>query len=243
MPDFFRNISRALLILLCLVSFSMSVTSAESPVQPTERHFQEEQLEKYRQDNEFRYDYNPYRQNTIWEKVKYYLYQLFKKAFSDSGAAPYIRSLVILAIIIFAVIKLSEGQFQWFLGKDNKDRTGNVVLPGEEISRIDLQALADKAMQDGDLRLCIRYHYLHILKELDKKAYISWHKDKTNRDYLREIQSADIRSQFKIQTLVFDYVWYGKFQLSNDQFQAVQSGFLNLISSIQNAKKEGTDER
>ncbi|HKJ40452.1 MAG TPA: DUF4129 domain-containing protein, partial [Sunxiuqinia sp.] len=89
-------------------------------------------------------------------------------------------------------------------------------------------------------RLCVRYHYLYILKELDKKSFINYHKDKTNRDYLREIHSPDIRSQFQQQTLVFDYVWYGKFPLNHDQFHNVQSGFQRLAESIHLAK-QGSD--
>jgi hypothetical protein len=237
MPDFVRYIAFLLLIFICLLPLSQQA-NPEKQAQHSERHFREEKLEEYRQDRAFRYDVNPYRRNTIWQKVHYYLVQLFKAIFSDKGATPYLVSLILLGIITFVVIKLSDGQFQWIFGKESKNKAGQVVLPDEKTGGTDFIALADKALQEGDLRMCVRYRYLCILKELDEIAFIHWHKDKTNRDYLREIQDPAIRSQFQVQTLVFDYVWYGKFPLSNDQFQSIQSDFQRLIESIQNAKKK-----
>jgi hypothetical protein len=236
MPDV-RYISSVLLVFLCLLPLSQQA-NPEKQAQHSERHFREEKLEEYRQDSAFRYDVNPYRRNTIWQKVNYYLVQLFKAIFSNKGIAPFLGSLILLGIIIFAVIRLSDGQFQWIFGKESKSKAGKVVLPDEETGGTDFNALADKALQEGDLRLCVRYHYLYILKELDENAFIHWHKDKTNRDYLREIQAPAIRSQFQVQTLVFDYVWYGKFPLGNDQFQNIQSGFQRLIESIQDVKRK-----
>jgi hypothetical protein len=241
MPDFVRPISSLLLVFLCLLPFSQQA-NPEKQAQFSQRHFQRKKLEEYRQDKVFRYDVNPYRRNTIWQKIRYYLGRLFKAIFRDKEVAPFLSSLILLGILIFAVIRLSDGQFQWIFGKKSKSMAGQVVLPDEDPVGTDLNALADKALQEGDLRLCVRYHYLYILKELDENAFIHWHKDKTNRDYLREIQTPAIRSQFRIQTLVFDYVWYGKFPLGNEQFQNIQSGFESLIESIQDAKRK-PDER
>ena len=241
MSDFVRYISSVLLVFLCLLPLSQQA-EPEKQAQHSKPHFGEERLSGYRQDKAFRYEINPYRRNTIWQKINYFLARLFKAIFSEKGVAPFLGSLILLGIIIFAVIKLSDGKFQWIFGKESKNKTGRVVLPDEEIGGINFTVLADQALQEGDLRLCVRYHYLYILKKLDENAFIRWNKDKTNRDYLREIQVPGIRSQFRIQTLAFDYVWYGKFPLSDDQFQNIQSGFENLIKSIQDEKGK-SDER
>ena len=241
MRDFSKLILHILLMLLCMLSLSLQAKPKEQD-QYTQRHFQKKKIEEYQHDKEFSYDVNPYRINTINEKIKYYLSQLIKRLFSEKGAAPYIRTLILLAILIFVVIKLFEGQFQWFLGNGSQNKMGTVILPDEETGKVNLQNLADKALKEGNLRMGIRYHYLYILKELDEKNFIQFHKNKTNRDYLQEIQSANIRSQFQIQTMVFDYVWYGNFHLSNDQFQRVLAGFQNMIESIQNAKRGSVNE-
>ena len=241
MTDLIRSGSSVLLIFLCLLPLNQQA-SPEKQDQHPERHFREEKLEEYRQDRAFRYDINPYRKNTIREKVNYYLARLFNALFRNNGAVPFIGLLILAGIIILAAIRLSDGHFQWIFGKEDKSRAGKVIPPDEKNGSADLNTLADKALQEGDLRLCIRFHYLRILKELDENAFIHWHKDKTNHDYLREIQSPSIRSQFQVQTLVFDYIWYGKFPVSNDQFQNIQSGFQRLTESIQDAKRK-PDER
>ena len=206
--------------------------------QSAERQFDESKLDEYRADKDFRYDVVTYKQNTIWDKVRYYFYQALKFLFGKGGAAPILRYVFLAAVIIFVVMQLTGAKLQWFLGKNNKAREGIVSIPDEDISNIDLQELADKALADGNLRLCIRYHYLHLLKVLDEKSHINWHKDKTNREYLAEIQEPEIRKQFQQQTLVFDYVWYGNFTISEEQFNWVNSGFQHLVSKLQSQEKE-----
>ncbi len=236
-PDFVRQLIFALLVLVSMLPSALQAAPVEQASLPG-RHFREERLTEYKQESEFRYEVNPYREITIGQKIRNYLYRLLRAIFRQKGVTPLLTSAIFLGLIVFAVIRFSGGQFRWIFGKGSKHLPGQVSLPDEEIGGIDLNGLADKALQEGDLRLCIRYHYLYILKELNEAAFISWHKDKTNRDYLHEIQSADIRSQFQIQTLIFDYVWYGKFQPRNDQFQKIQSGFGNLIKAIRQAKEK-----
>lgn len=198
-----------------------------------ERQFSETKLEEFRADKDFQYDNVTYRQITIWDKVRYYFYQMLKFLFGKEGAAPVIRYVFLVAVILFVVLQLTGAKVQWFLGKGKQATKGIVSIPDEDISNIDLQELADKALSEGNLRLCIRYHYLHLLKVLDEKAHISWHKDKTNRDYLTEIKEPEIRKQFRQQTFVFDYVWYGNFKLSDEQFAWVNSGFQQLVNKLQ----------
>jgi hypothetical protein len=234
-PDSVRQLVFALLMLVgMLPSATQAAVVEQTPLQ--ERHFREEKLTEYKKDREFRYEVNPYRENTVGQKIKNYLSLLLRSIFSEKGIMPLLTSLIFLGLLVFAVVRLSGGQFQWIFGKGSKTHAGQVTLADEEIASVDLNRLADQALQEGDLRLCIRYHYLYILKELHENAFISRHKDKTNRDYLHEIQSPDIRRQFQIQTVIFDYVWYGKFQPGNDQFQEIQSGFGNLIKSIRESK-------
>ena len=236
-PDFVRHLVFVLLVLVCLLPSGLHADPEQQAHHP-KRQFREERLTEYKQESEFRYDVNPYRENTIGQKIKNYLSRLLRSIFSEKGVMPLLTSLIFLGLLVFAVVRLSGGQFQWIFGKGSKSQAGQVIMANEEIGSIDLNRLADQALQEGDQRLCIRYHYLFILKELHDNAFISWHQDKTNRDYLREIQSPDIRSQFQTQTLIFDYVWYGKFQPGPDQFQTIQSGFGNLIKAIREEKRQ-----
>ncbi len=238
MPDSRKHILYFFLLLFGLLPFNQHASPTKQN-QLTGRHFAETKIEDFRQDRNFHYGINHYRKNTISNKIQHFLHQVANKLFSDKGAAPYIRSLILLAILLFVVVKLFEGQFQWFISKDSKNNIGKTILPDQEINQVNLQKLANKAMQEGNLRLSVRYHYLHILQELNKNEFIHWHKDKTNRDYLKEIESPSVRSQFKLQTVIFDYVWYGSFELTTEQYERINKGFQNLITSI---KKRSMDE-
>lgn len=236
MPDFGKHITKIVFFLLLLFTATKPVFAVKSNETQAQR-FDAEKLEEYRNDRDFRYEVNPYRQNTFWDKIRYYLGQFLNTLFSDKGPGPYIRTLILIVVLALAVIKLVDGNAQWFFGKESKSREGTVRLLEEDIAGADLMNLADIAHREGNLRLCIRYHYLHLLKELDAKGFISWHKDKTNRDYLREIRQTDIRSLFQVQTFVFDYVWYGNFEIDEVHYQTVQQGFQNLLTAIETQKQ------
>lgn len=219
------------ILFLCFDARAAFATAADN--QFSEREFSERKLEEYRAEKEFQYDVVAHRQITIWDKIRYYLNEALRYMFGKKGAAPVIRYVFLAAVIVFVVLQLTGAKLQWFLGKNNKAPEGIVSIPDEDISNIDLQELANKSLADGNLRFCIRYHYLHLLKVLDERSYISWHKDKTNREYMLEIQEPEIRRQFRQQTLVFDYVWYGNFEISREQFNKVNSGFQHLVNKLQ----------
>lgn len=225
-----------LFAVLLLVQTPLAVLADEQqPVSKT-AHFSDEKLEEYRQDSDFSY----YSKNTegsrIRNKIMEYISRILRAIFSKKGIAPILRYLVLAILLVFIVIKLSGGQFQWFWGSDGKRQQGKVLIPEQDIHELDLLQLADESQQNGDLRSSVRYHYLHLLKVMDSLALIDWHKDKTNRDYLRELRSDELRNQFKRQTRVFDYVWYGQFDLTSEQFQAVQNEFRTMLTSLATTK-------
>lgn len=240
MPDLKGYIKYFMLLWLLISGLSQSSFALPKEAQePVKRQFNQKQLEEYRQDRDFQYENVVPITNTIWDRIKYYISQFLKLIFSEKGAAPFIRYAILAAIILAVIVYLTGGQFQWFFGKDNKAKVGEISFVQDDITRVDPETLANQALQNGDLRLCIRYRYLQLLKTLNDKEYIEWHKDKTNLDYLSEIKPPHIKTQFKRHTLIFDYVWYGQFQVGEDQFQAIHEGFNQLIYAIQNNNEQG----
>ncbi len=82
-----------------------------------------------------------------------------------------------------------------------------------------------KAIAQKNYRLAVRYSYLNVLKQLEEKEIISWEQQKTNKDYIQEISEKNIKNSFEKLTRLYDFVWYGKFQINHIEFAKVQANF------------------
>ena len=104
----------------------------------------------------------------------------------------------------------------------------------ESIETVDFDKLIKNALKEDNYRLATRYLYLKSLKSLSTKGIISWHFDKTNNDYLREIKDNHIKKLFKQASYVYDYVWYGEFPIDEAGYKKNQNDFNQLINSKTN---------
>ncbi|MDP2158837.1 MAG: DUF4129 domain-containing protein, partial [Flavobacterium sp.] len=64
------------------------------------------------------------------------------------------------------------------------------------------------------------------------KQVIEWDVEKTNSDYLYEIQNPAIKSQFEYVSYLYNYIWYGEFELDEVTFIKAKKAFDTLIHSI-----------
>ena len=85
-------------------------------------------------------------------------------------------------------------------------------------------------MYDKNYRLAIRYYYMWLLKSLTDRGEIEWDIEKTNGDYYREIKSESLKQDFQFLSYVYEYSWYGEFEISDSDFSKTETAFLKLIS-------------
>ena len=93
--------------------------------------------------------------------------------------------------------------------------------------------LIKKALKDNNYRLATRYLYLKSLQALSKNEIIKWNYDKTNSEYINEIQNKHTKDLFKRASYIYDYVWYGEFPIDETNYSQNVSIFnqLNGINS------------
>lgn len=103
----------------------------------------------------------------------------------------------------------------------------------ENVSDVDFEKLISSSLKNKNYRLATRFLYLKTLKILSKNGIIEWHYDKTNSDYINEITDETIRNTFKRISYIYDYVWYGEFDISADQFNSNRAVF-NKLKTIVN---------
>lgn len=205
----------------------------------------EEDLTEFRNDPKFDYEIvenNP----TWWNDFKTWLGNLFLRFFEwifgveeAAGAlAAFLRILpyVLLALLLFLLIR-------FFMNVNSSARANPelkkpfVALSEEEhiIKNEDIQVLIQKALDDKNYRLAIRYYYLYILQLMSEKDLIDWQLQKTNHDYENEIKTPNIKKAFTKITRLYDYVWYGDFGIDGAQYQKAEI----LFSALQKTLKNG----
>lgn len=105
-------------------------------------------------------------------------------------------------------------------------------LNTEDIFAINYQREIDKAAMLGNHRLAIRLMFLRLLRNMSDKNIIRYKQDKTNLDYLVELQPTNYYSHFFRITRNYEYSWYGKFQVDEDAYQHIRSDFDQLEKEL-----------
>lgn len=101
------------------------------------------------------------------------------------------------------------------------------------IHETDLERFLREALQAGNFPLAIRLYYLQAIKLLSQKGDIRWSREKTNRDYLREMRDHWLGADFRAATRDFERVWYGNEKLDAAAFAALEPAFQQLLSKLQ----------
>lgn len=171
----------------------------------------------------------------FWSAVGNFFEQLFNFGNSEktlSGLELLMRILAVLIIlfVIYMIVKIiinKEGGWI-FSSSERKIKVINDVI--ENIHTIDFKTIINNALLNNNYRLAIRYYYLWLLKSLSDKGAIEWDIEKTNSDYLSEIQSEDLKKDFRFLSYVYEYSWYGEFEINDTDFSKTETAFLKLIS-------------
>ncbi len=154
--------------------------------------------------------------------------------------------LIALAVIVLAfIIANMVGAEGWSLAPVNRKvkPKKNIVVTLENIEEniyeSDLDKFIREALEGENYAQAVRLYYLAIIKELSLKKWIKWKKDKTNRDYIRELSNTNFQNNFRNVTRMFEHVWYGKQELESSDFKSsIQPQLQEMLQSTQGATKK-----
>ncbi len=145
-----------------------------------------------------------------------------------------------VALLLFVVISIIKGNIFRPRSKDFSSEKTKFSLETVEdnIHESDLDRFIKEALAEENYALAIRLYYLAIIKELSINRIIKWKRDKTNRDYLRELKGYDLSRDFRDATRIFERIWYGNGKLLQSDFQQIQPRFQQLINNARNLQKQ-----
>jgi hypothetical protein len=126
--------------------------------------------------------------------------------------------LVVLGLLIYKVAPMLFPNLK--RSRKPKKKKDRVILGeklGEDATATDLFAEAERLAREGNLRGAIRKGYIALLCDLSDRKVIGLARNKTNRDYLRDVRARrDLHPKMKSVTDTFERHWYG-FQESADR--------------------------
>ena len=160
-------------------------------------------------------DYEP---NQLWQEFMAFLQELISGLF---GKVDIDGDTVIAVITIVSFLVIAWAAWQLFFrpvyspvrsesGGSSSRASG---IRETEIRQRNLEMEIAQAREARQWRLLLRLLYLHSLKLLDSKGFISFKLNKTNAEYLYEIQNQNVTAPFQRLSLLFDYGWYGHYEV------------------------------
>ncbi|WP_133054059.1 DUF4129 domain-containing protein [Niastella yeongjuensis] len=149
-----------------------------------------------------------------------------------SGVAIRIVSYVLLGIFFLFVIyriMVVNKLFLFYTSRKAKVTAG----AGEavDIENDNLDEKIRNAVQTGEHRQAIRLMYLKALQILNEKQWIKYHVDATNYEYVIQMSKHKLGDDFGFLTRIYDYVWYGEFKLTQEQFEIVSNNFSHFYNA------------
>lgn len=139
----------------------------------------------------------------------------------------YILIIALVFFLVYFIFSRIEADKKFELSNEN-------IEPDEieDISQLDTDTLLNQALASGNYRLAVRMKFLSILKSLSQQEKIIWRREKTNRDYSREVRSESFGTEFQNIASIFDFVWYGKKQIPKATYEHIEGQMNSLSKSL-----------
>ena len=210
--------------------------------EPINKREYESLKDKY-SDDEFIYERN-IENSGWWTRFKQWLSDFFKDLFdinTDAKAADVtdiilkIFYVVIFLLVVFFIVKaIINKEGKWVLGKSSDKSIIPVIDIESNIYGADFKSLIKDAESENNFRLAIRYYYLWLLKTLSEAEIIDYDVEKTNSDYYNEIFKEDTKTEFSYTSYLYNYIWYGEFEIDDHQFQKAKDAFTQFLKTFRN---------
>lgn len=142
-----------------------------------------------------------------------------------------IAYFILIAFFIFIIYRIIVVNKLYLFYNSKKAK---VLDEGEvtDLHDINLDEKIQQALAASDHRMAVRYMYLKALKLLNEKQWISYHADGTNHEYVSQMSGRKLASEFGFLTRIYDYVWYGEFAVTREQFDIVHNNFSHFYNAV-----------
>lgn len=151
---------------------------------------------------------------------------------------PNVSSWGIWKILLFLLLAVAIVLIFYFIFKNAQPPNKKIIVDVENdwnpevISKTELELRLEAAMEKGDYRECVRIYFTFILKELIRKSWVNWKREKTNHHYLLEMRKRPNQHVFAECVRIYDLVWYGEYEIDREVFDMLKPTLENYYQSL-----------
>lgn len=221
------------------VKIQDSIADFEIVIQP--KTFEANFKEKYR-DGEFVYEAKLEKGASWWTRMKEKMARLFDSIFDFNNNVDSmdlvdtileVLAVIVILVVIYLITKsILNKEGQWIFGKSSSKSILRFEDVEKNIHQIDFEKLIQETLSQGNERLAIRYYYLWVLRKLSDQKIITWDLEKTNSDYLYEIKDDELRANYAYLSYLYNNIWYGEFEFTENMFQNAQKSFVQTLKTL-----------
>ena len=187
----------------------------QDTLQHDARSFDESRIADFKDNAQFDYSNTRGKGVTLWQRFLQWLQELFMALFyvgSNTSIFKIVIYSLLTGALVFSILKLLNADPSKIIQKKTS-KALHYEVTDENIHVIPFEEQIEKALIDKKFRLVVRLHYLYAIKILSDNGMIQWVPGKPNREYLYELQNDSIKSHLGELSRLFEYAWYGGFQV------------------------------
>lgn len=183
-----------------------------------------------------KYAYNePQEALTLWDKIIIAIQQWLRNVLDNPWVEYFLKgsAILIFIVVLLALInQMLKGEIKSAItGK--KDRTLlNLNIDDGDLSTNNIDSLIAQALEKKNYGLAVRFLYQKSLLLLKDHELIHFKQDKTNYEYLKELNDHPSASYFDRLTYFHEYIDYGHFEIDKERYQKVSAVFSQFQKSL-----------
>ena len=140
--------------------------------------------------------------------------------------------LVIIGVFIAVLVMYLSGSNVRLFRKNKAIASTEEHIETDDIFAINYTKEINKAASAGNYRLAVRLHFLRLLRQLSDNNLIQYKHDRTNFDYLLQMNKTNFYPEFSGLTRSYEYSWYGQFDIDQDKYAVIKNEFETLTRKI-----------
>ncbi len=229
------HIYKLLIFLLFIVLSNNASAQTDSLLYDTDGKIEVRTSDKaaaLRDDSAFDYDRKFAKPPVGWLERLFYWLMKFFRAVDEGGPVAWLFYGVLIVVVFIILSQLLGFKYDALLLRNKNLKSNKIEVFDEDIHNLDINQIISDALSEQNYRKAVRYAYLKLLKILDNNELIDWQPDKTNRDYHREMSKSRFKNDFQVLTRTYEYVWYGEFNINQDQFNHSYSVFKKVYKAL-----------
>ncbi len=174
--------------------------------------------------------------NPLTALIDYLIYKFFKNISQENVLI--VRQMIIWITVIIGLIMIYFilKKYGWGIPLLNEEKSHkNQVLFSDinkPLEHYDFEKIINDYLQKKDFRKAIRWLFIFLLHEMEKKQHIRFEPNKTINDLKSDVKNKSYYQRFAEVCLIFEYVWYGKFDLDENLFQSIKIKILDLKDEL-----------